>query len=230
MKITENLSKIRNEIRSTENEFQQEENSVSLLAVSKTRSVDEIMTAYNAGQRHFGENYCQEAVEKIDAIGQNEIIWHFIGPIQSNKTSLIAQYVDWAHTIDRIKIARRLNESRPDDAAALNICIQVNISGEESKSGISLNSVDDFINELRQFKRLKVRGLMALPAPSNNFEEQRAAFSILKQKFSSLKENRTEFDTLSIGTTQDMRAAIAEGATIVRIGTAIFGPRNVNKS
>lgn len=230
MKITENLSKIRNEIRSTENEFQQEENSVSLLAVSKTRSVDEIMTAYNAGQRHFGENYCQEAVEKIDAIGQNEIIWHFIGPIQSNKTSLIAQYVDWAHTIDRIKIARRLNESRPDDAAALNICIQVNISGEESKSGISLDSIDDFINELSQFKRLKVRGLMALPAPSNNFEEQRAAFLTLKQTFSSLKENRTEFDTLSIGTTQDMRAAIAEGATIVRIGTAIFGRRNVNKT
>lgn len=230
MKITENLGKIRNEICSAENEFQREPSSVNLLAVSKTRSVDEIMTAYNAGQRHFGENYCQEAVEKIEAIGQNEIIWHFIGPIQSNKTSLIAQYFDWVHTIDRIKIARRLNESRPDDAAALNICIQVNISGEESKSGISLDSIDDFINELSQFKRLKVRGLMALPAPSNNFEEQRAAFLTLKQTFSSLKENRTEFDTLSIGTTQDMRAAIAEGATIVRIGTAIFGRRNVNKT
>ena len=230
MEITENLNKIRNEIRSAENEFQRELDSVNLLAVSKTRSVDEIMTAYNTGQRHFGENYCQEAVEKIDAIGQNEIIWHFIGPIQSNKTSLVAQYFDWVHTIDRIKIARRLNESRSDDTTALNICIQVNISGEESKSGISLDSVDDFISELSQFKQLRVRGLMALPAPSNNFEEQRTAFSKLNQKFSSLKENRTEFDTLSIGTTQDMRAAIAEGATIVRIGTAIFGPRNVNKT
>jgi pyridoxal phosphate enzyme (YggS family) len=230
MKITENLSKIRNEIRSAENEFQREQGSVNLLAVSKTRSVDEIMTAYNAGHRHFGENYCQEAAEKIKAIGQNEITWHFIGPIQSNKTSLIAQHFDWVHTIDRIKIARRLNESRPDDKAALNICIQINISDEESKSGITLDCVDDFIDEFSQFKRLKVRGLMALPAPSNNFEEQRAAFSTLKQTFSSLKENRTEFDTLSIGTTQDIRAAIAEGATIVRIGTAIFGPRNVNKT
>jgi pyridoxal phosphate enzyme (YggS family) len=230
MKITENLSKIRNEIRSAENEFQREQGSVNLLAVSKTRSADEIMTAYNAGHRHFGENYCQEAVEKIEAIGKNDITWHFIGPIQSNKTSLIAQYFDWVHTIDRIKIAHRLNDSRPDDKLALNICIQINISGEESKSGISLDCVDDFIDELAQFKRLKVRGLMALPAPSNNFEEQRAAFSTLKQKYSSLKENRTEFDTLSIGTTQDMHAAIAEGATIVRIGTAIFGPRNVNKT
>jgi pyridoxal phosphate enzyme (YggS family) len=230
MKITENLNKIRNKIRSAENKFQREQSSVSLLAVSKTRSVDEIMTAYNAGQLHFGENYCQEAVEKIEAIGQNEITWHFIGPIQSNKTSLIAQYFDWVHTIDRIKIARRLNESRPKDTAALNICIQVNISGEESKSGIDLESANDFVSELSQFKRLKVRGLMALPAPSNNVDEQKAAFSKLHEKFNTLKQSQPEFDTLSIGTTQDMQAAIAEGATIVRIGTAIFGPRNVNKT
>lgn len=226
MKITENLDKIRNEIRNAENEFQREQDSVCLLAVSKTRSVDEIMTAYNAGQRHFGENYCQEAVEKITALPNKEIIWHFIGPIQSNKTGLIAQYFDWVHTIDRIKIARRLNESRSDGTKALNVCVQINISGEESKSGIELNTAESFIEELSQFKRLKIRGLMALPAPASTLEEQRAAFSKLKQTFSSLKENRTEFDTLSIGTTQDMRAAIAEGATIVRIGTAIFGQRN----
>ena len=230
MKITENLKNIRNEIRSAENEFQREQGSVNLLAVSKTRSVDEIMTAYNAAQRHFGENYCQEAVEKIETIQQKDIIWHFIGPIQSNKTSLIAQHFDWVHTIDRIKIARRLNESRDENAAALNICIQVNISGEESKSGIDIDSVEEFIQELSQFKRLKVRGLMTLPAPSDNFAEQKAAFSELHEKFKVLQQSRPEFDTLSIGTTQDMQAAIAEGATIVRIGTAIFGPRNINRT
>lgn len=227
MKITENLKKIRNEISAAEKKFQRQTDSVSLLAVSKTRSIDEIMTAYNAGQRHFGENYCQEAIEKIEAIGKNDIIWHFIGPIQSNKTSLIAQHFDWVHTIDRIKIARRLNESRNKVSPALNICIQVNISEEESKSGIQLGFIDDFIDELKQFKQLKIRGVMALPAPSTDFEEQRASFSTLKQKFTTLKESMPDFDTLSIGTTQDMLAAISEGATIVRIGTAIFGPRNV---
>lgn len=227
MKITENLKNIRTEISAAEKRYQRQSGSVSLLAVSKTRSIDEIMTAYNAGQRHFGENYCQEAVEKIEAIGKKDILWHFIGPIQSNKTSLIAQHFDWVHTIDRIKIARRLNESRSGVSPTLNICIQINISEEESKSGIQLNSIDDFIDELKQFKQLKIRGLMALPAPSTDFEEQRASFSRLKQKFSLLKESMPEFDTLSIGTTQDMLAAISEGATIVRIGTAIFGPRNI---
>ena len=225
MKITDNLNKIRQEIRDTEKKYQRSPDSVSLLAVSKTRSVDEIMAAYDEGQREFGENYCQEAVEKITAISNKEIIWHFIGPIQSNKTSLIAEHFDWVHTIDRSKIARRLDESRADDKPALNICIQINISGEESKSGIELASVDEFIEELSQFKRLKIRGLMALPAPTSDFAEQRASFSTLKQKFFSLKESLPNFDTLSIGTTQDMQAAIAEGATIVRIGTAIFGPR-----
>lgn len=230
MKITDNLDKIRNEISEAEKQFERPSGSVSLLAVSKTRSVDEIMTAYNAGQRHFGENYCQEAVEKIETIGQNKITWHFIGPIQSNKTSLIAHHFDWVHTIDRVKIARRLNESRLENATALNICIQINISGEESKSGITLDSIDDFISELSQFKRLKIRGLMALPAPSNNFVQQKVAFSKLHKKFNTLQQLHPELDTLSIGTTQDMQAAIAEGATMVRIGTAIFGPRNVNRA
>ena len=230
MKITENLSKIRNEISAAEKQFQRQPDSVRLLAVSKTRTVDEIMTAYDAGQREFGENYCQEAVEKVEVIQQKDIVWHFIGPIQSNKTNLIATHFDWVHTIDRIKIARRLNESRPDNTTTLNVCVQINISGEESKSGISLDSLDEFLNEMTQFEKLNVRGLMALPAPSNNFEEQRAAFSELSQKFTDLKHSYPEFDTLSIGTTQDMLAAIAEGATIVRIGTAIFGPRNVRKT
>lgn len=230
MKIAENLNKIRNEISIAEKQFGRSSDSVCLLAVSKTRSFDEIMTAYDAGQRHFGENYCQEAVEKITLSQKKDVFWHFIGPVQSNKTSLIAQHFDWVHTIDRIKIARRLNESRAKNSPALNICIQINISGELSKSGIELASVEDFINEIAEFERLKVRGLMALPAPSNNFEEQKKAFSELHEKFDALKKSQPGFDTLSIGTTQDMQAAIAEGATIVRIGTAIFGPRNVKKT
>lgn len=229
MEITAKLSQIRNDISSAEKEFHRNDGSVSLLAVSKTRSVDEIMTAFNGGQRHFGENYCQEAAEKIDLIKETDIIWHFIGPVQSNKTKFIASHFDWVHTVDRVKIARRLDEARPENVPALNICVQINISGEASKSGISLDEAEDFIKELEQFKRLKVRGLMSLPAPTDDFEEQRAAFSTLNAKLLDLNQNRPELDTLSIGTSQDMLAAIAEGATIVRIGTAIFGPRNYIK-
>jgi PLP dependent protein len=225
MKITANLEQIRSEIRSAENQYHRDVGSVSLLAVSKTRTVDEIITVFDSGQRHFGENYCQEAIDKIETINNSDIIWHFIGPIQSNKTKQIAVNFDWVHTVDRIKIAHRLNDSRPDNAAPLNICVQINISGEASKSGISIDETESFIKELSQFKRLKVRGLMALPAPSDSFDTQRQSFSLLNQKFLHLNQHGFELDTLSIGTTQDMEAAIAEGATIVRIGTAIFGPR-----
>jgi PLP dependent protein len=229
MKIIDNLAHIRNEISVAEKRFNRSEASVCLLAVSKTRNVDEIMAAVNGGQRHFGENYCQEALEKIEAIDRPDLIWHFIGPIQSNKTSQIARHFDWVHTIDRVKIARRLNETRPENLAPLNICVQINISGEDSKAGIKLDNTDDFIAELEQFKRLKVRGLMSLPAPASNFDEQRIPFSILNQKLHELSLSRPELDSLSIGTTQDMTAAIAEGATIVRIGTALFGPRDATK-
>lgn len=231
MKIIAKLAQIRSEISTAEKQFHRDEGSVCLLAVSKTRTVDEIMMAINAGQRHFSENYCQEAIEKIVAIDHPDTIWHFIGPIQSNKTRQIANHFDWVHTVDRIKIARRLDEARPEGKAPLNICIQVNISGEDSKSGIAIDDAEDFINELEQFKRLKVRGLMSLPAPTPDFDEQRHAFLQLNKKLhlvneSRLNQNSAELDTLSIGTSQDMQAAIAEGATIVRIGTAIFGPRN----
>tara|TARA_R110000782_G_scaffold41586_2_gene95170 strand:- start:873 stop:1571 length:699 start_codon:yes stop_codon:yes gene_type:complete len=229
MKIIDNLNHIRNEISVAKKRFHRSASSVCLLAVSKTRNVNEIMEAINGGQRHFGENYCQEAVEKIDTIDRNDLIWHFIGPIQSNKTRQIASHFDWVHTVDRIKIARRLNELRPETLTPLNICVQINISGETSKSGITLDNIDDFIAELEQFNRLKVRGLMSLPAPANNFDEQRIPFSILNKKLQQLSTSRPDLDTLSIGTTQDMTAAIAEGATIVRIGTALFGPRNATK-
>ena len=229
MKIIDNLVHIRNEISVAEKRFKRRASSVCLLAVSKTRTTDEIMAAIEGGQRHFGENYCQEALEKIEVIDNPDLIWHFIGPIQSNKTRQIATHFDWVHTIDRIKIARRLNEMRPDDKPPLNICVQINISGEDSKAGITLDDAENFIDELEQFKRLNVRGLMSLPAPARDFDEQRIPFSILNQKLQKLSLSRPELDTLSIGTTQDMTAAIAEGATIVRIGTALFGPRNATK-
>jgi PLP dependent protein len=226
MKIATNLAQIRNNIRMAEKEYHRPEGAVSLLAVSKTRSIDEILSAVSEGQRHFGENYCQEAVEKIEAINDSDLVWHFIGPIQSNKTRQIASHFDWVHTVHRIKIARRLNEMRPEEKPPLNICVQINISGEESKSGISLDEVSNFIEELEQFNRLKVRGLMALPAPNIDFKQQRESFSPLNKKLHDLNQDRHELDTLSIGTSQDMEAAIAEGSTIVRIGTAIFGPRD----
>lgn len=226
MKIAAKLAQIRKQINKTEKQFSRDQGSVSLLAVSKTRTSDEIITAISEGQHHFGENYCQEAIEKIEKINHPDTIWHFIGPIQSNKTKQIAKHFDWVHTIDRIKIARRLDEARSEDKSPLNICVQINISGENSKSGIAVDDVEDFIGELKQFKRLKVRGLMSLPAPTPHFDEQRATFSQLNKKLQSLNRHWPDLDTLSIGTSQDMEAAIAEGATIVRIGTAIFGPRN----
>jgi len=226
MKITNNLTKIRNKISAAEKQFGRKENSVCLIAVSKTRKINEIIMAINENQRHFGENYCQEAIEKIKNITQPNVVWHFIGPIQSNKTKQIAHYFDWVHTVDRIKIARRLDEMRPDNMAPLNICIQVNTSGEATKSGLSINEVEDFINELKHFKRLKVRGLMSLPEIKPSFDEQRNSFSLIKKVLHELGADNPELDTLSIGTTQDMEAAIAEGATCVRIGTAVFGPRD----
>ena len=229
MSIIENINNLRNKISVTEKRFKRRKSSVSLLAVSKTRSIETIIAAISQGQLHFGENYCQEAVAKIEAINNPNLIWHFIGPIQSNKTKQISSYFDWVHTIDRIKIARLLNEQRPMNLTPLNVCIQINISYENSKSGITLDNVDGFIRELEQFKRLKVRGLMSLPAPVSSFDEQRIPFSILKRKLQELKMSRPGIDTLSNGTSEDMTAAIAEGATIVRIGTALFGPRNVRK-
>ncbi len=226
MKIVANLAQIQSQINDIERQYQRPKGSVRLLAVSKTRSVDEIRAAIGAGQRHFGENYCQEAIEKIKVLKNPELTWHFIGPIQSNKSRQIATNFDWVHTVDRIKIARRLNEARLESSHALKICVQINISEEQSKSGISINEARDFIKELDGFSNLCVRGLMALPAPASLIEEQRKPFAKLRECFEQLRQNRPELDTLSIGTTQDMEAAIAEGATIVRIGTAIFGPRN----
>jgi len=226
MKITDNITKIRSNIYTAEKKYHREENSVCLIAVSKTRKIEEIVSAINGGQRHFGENYCQEAIKKIKTINEPEIVWHFIGPVQSNKTNLIARHFNWVHTVDRIKIASHLDKMRPKNMPPLNICIQVNTSREITKSGIPIEQIEDFIDEIKDYKCLRIKGLMSLPKIKSTIEEQRASFRTLKEAFNQLRKNKPELDTLSMGTTQDMEAAIAEGATFVRIGTALFGPRD----
>ncbi len=200
--------------------------SVCLLAVSKGKSVEAITQAYTAGQRRFGESYIQEAIPKIEALSEFDIEWHFIGPIQSNKTRHIAQHFHWVHSVDRLKTAQRLQNQRPVSLPTLNICLQINISQEYSKSGSDPDEVEVLVREIVSFDRLCLRGLMAIPAASDNFTEQRHIFSQVRQVQERLIASGYSLDTLSMGMSNDMEAAIAEGATIVRIGTAIFGARD----
>ncbi len=204
--------------------------SVQLLAVSKTFPAEAVLEAVAAGQRAFGENYLQEALDKIAAVASalptEQVEWHFIGPIQSNKTRPIAASFAWVHTVERLKIAQRLSEQRPAGMAPLNICIQVNISGEASKSGATPEELAELARQVAQLPNLKLRGLMAIPEPETDVAKQRAAFANLRGLFEQLREDGLELDTLSMGMSADMAAAIAEGATIVRVGSAIFGSRN----
>lgn len=199
--------------------------SVQLLAVSKTRSADELRQAIEAGLRAFGENYLQEALDKVAALQDQEIEWHFIGPIQSNKTRPIAEHFDWVHSVDRAKVARRLSEQRPPHLPPLNICLQVNISEEPSKSGCLPQEVPTLAREIAVLPNLRLRGLMAIPAASDDPLEQRRPLAALRQLLEQLQSEHPALDTLSMGMSNDMEAAIREGATIVRIGTALFGPR-----
>ena len=198
---------------------------VKLLAVSKAQTADKLRTAYLAGQRAFGENYVQEAINKQAELSDCTIEWHFIGPIQSNKTALIAQHFDWVHSVDRLKIATRLNEARPQNAAPLNVCIQINSSDEDSKSGVDIASLAILATEINAMPHLKLRGIMAIPAPTKDLAKQRAQFKIVADAFKNLQKQGFELDTLSIGMSDDYVAAIHEGATIVRIGSALFGLR-----
>ena len=207
---------------------------VQLLAVSKTFPSEAVLEAVEAGQTAFGENYLQEALDKIDAVSAalpgRRIEWHFIGPIQSNKTRPIAASFDWVHTVDRLKIAQRLSEQRPDALGPLNICLQVNISGEASKSGVTEAELPALARAVAQLPRLRLRGLMAIPEPETDVTRQRAAFARLRRLFEALRADGIALDTLSMGMSADLGAAIAEGATIVRIGSAIFGSRNYDSS
>lgn len=228
--IEEKLQAVRRAIAQAATEARRPPDSVTLLAVSKTFGADAVLAAAGAGQTAFGENYLQEALDKIAAVRlalpQAVLAWHFIGPIQSNKTRPIAEHFDWVHTVEREKIAARLSEQRPDGMADLNICLQVNISGEASKSGVSPSDLPALAHAVAQLPRLRLRGLMAIPEPQTDPALQRAAFAQLRVLYEQLRADGLPLDTLSMGMSADLQAAVLEGATIVRVGSAIFGARD----
>ncbi|WP_126452578.1 YggS family pyridoxal phosphate-dependent enzyme [Sulfuriflexus mobilis] len=224
--ITSRLLAVKQRIEQAAQRSDRNPDSVQLLAVSKTRPAEDIRQAHAAGQRAFGENYLQDALPKIAALADLDLEWHFIGAIQSNKSRDIAQHFDWVHTVERVKIARRLNEQRPPGAAPLNICLQVNISQEASKAGVSPDEVLPLARAIATLPNLRLRGLMAIPAASDDVAIQRAAFRALYACQQQLIAEGFELDTLSMGMSDDLEAAIAEGSTLVRIGTAIFGTRS----
>ena len=224
--IADPLAKVTARIQQAAKAAGRHDETVRLIAVSKTQSAEAVAQAYTCGQRDFGENYLQEALEKQAALTQlSGIVWHFIGPIQSNKTRPIAEHFAWIHSIDREKVAQRLNDQRPADLAPLQVCLQVNIDDETTKSGISLAELPRLAEVVRDLPRLQLRGLMAIPAATNNPDQQRAAFAKLREALQLLLTQGYTLDTLSMGMSGDMEAAIAEGATMVRVGTDIFGKR-----
>lgn len=228
--IAQHLQHVQQQIAQAAGEAGREPSSVQLLAVSKTFGPQAVAEAVAAGQRAFGENYLQEALDKIAAlpalVPDTLLEWHFIGPIQSNKTRPIAEHFDWVHSVDRLKIAQRLSEQRPQALGPLNICLQVNISAEESKSGLTPEELPEVAAQVAQLPRLRLRGLMAIPAPSDDMKQQRAAFAAVRGLYEQLRASGLALDTLSMGMSADLAAAVAEGATIVRIGSAIFGARH----
>ena len=223
--VTENLAKISDLLRLSAIEAGRDPATVRLLAVSKKQSLEKIREAAAAGQRDFGENFVQEGVEKIEALADSGLTWHFIGHLQSNKTRVVAEYFDWVHTIDKLKTVRRLSEQRPDGLAPLNICLQVNVDGEASKFGVPSAALPELAAACAELPNVKLRGLMCLPAIRETPEDQRLPFATLRQLAEQLATNGIETDTLSMGMSADYPAAILEGATMVRIGTALFGVR-----
>jgi pyridoxal phosphate enzyme (YggS family) len=221
--IAENISTLAERIHNAAQAAQRDPASVALLAVSKTKPASDLREAYAAGLRDFGENYLQEALGKQTELSDLPLIWHFIGPIQSNKTRAIAENFAWVHSVDRLKIAQRLSEQRPADLPPLNICIQVNVSGEASKSGCTPQDLPALAQAISALPHLRLRGLMAIPEPTEDSDEQNAAFAAVRTLQDQLN---LPLDTLSMGMSHDLEAAIAQGATWVRIGTALFGARN----
>ena len=223
--VTENLRKIRDLLAETAVEAGRRPEDVHLLAVSKKQPLEKIAAAADAGQRDFGENIAQEGIDKITKLAEKALCWHFIGHLQSNKTRAVAEHFDWVHSVDKLKTARRLSEQRPASLGDLNVCIQVNIDEEASKSGTPPGEVSDLARAVAVLPRLRLRGLMCLPAIRDTFDEQRVPFARTRELAESLARDGLAMDTLSMGMSDDFRAAIMEGATIVRIGTAVFGPR-----
>ena len=223
--ILSNLQATREAVAKATIEARRAVGEVQLLAVSKTFPAMAVREAYQGGQLAFGENYLQEALDKMALLNDLPLEWHFIGPIQSNKTRPIAENFAWVHGVDRLKVAQRLSEQRPANLPPLNICLQVNVSGEESKSGVAIDEAAQLAQEISRLPHLKLRGLMSIPAPAAGETEQRAAFARMRLLLEELNEQGLSLDTLSMGMSHDFPAAIKEGATIVRIGTAIFGVR-----
>lgn len=227
--IAHNLAQARDKISAAATVCGRSSEEVTLLAVSKTKPASAIAEAIDAGQRMFGENYVQEGVEKIRHFrekGTADLQWHFIGPLQSNKSRLVAEHFDWCHTVDRLRIASRLSEQRPAEMPPLNVLIQINISDENSKSGIALEELEQLADQVAMLPGLRLRGLMAIPAPESDYDRQFAVARQMAVAFEALKTRFPTVDTLSLGMTDDMAAAIAAGSTMVRIGTAIFGARD----
>lgn len=210
--IAKNIAKVRNRIQAVD-----AKNQVTLIAVSKTKPASDLQQAIDAGQRHFGENYLQEALEKIDALKGQNLIWHFIGPIQSNKTKQIAQNFDWVHSVDRLKIAKRLNDQRPKELGKLNVLLQVNIDNEPTKSGVLIDEIDEILPHFENFQNISLRGFMCIPSPDNSTK----SFA----KMAKIMQKHPNLDTLSMGMSNDLELAIENGATFVRIGSDIFGKR-----
>ena len=223
--ISERMQAIRERVAEVARDARRAPGSVSLLAVSKTHPAPVLQAAFEAGQRDFGESYLQEALEKIEALAYLPIAWHFIGPIQSNKTRPIAEHFAWVHGVDRLKIAQRLSDARPAQLPPLNVCIQVNVSGEASKSGCAPQELPGLVREIAALPRIRLRGLMAIPEPTTDIALQHRQFRMLRELLDELNRAGLALDTLSMGMSDDFPAAIAEGATIVRLGTAFFGER-----
>jgi PLP dependent protein len=223
--IAANLQAVRDRIARAARSAQRSPDDIVLLAVSKTIPAERVAQAHTAGQKAFGENTVQEAVEKITNLAGLPIEWHFIGPIQSNKTGPIAAHFQWVHSVDRARVAERLNAARPDGLPPLNVCLQVNVSGEATKSGVAPGGEAELAGIVSRLPRLKLRGLMAIPEPTADIALQRRRFALLRELKEGLAARGHALDTLSMGMSDDFEAAIAEGATIVRIGTAIFGAR-----
>ena len=223
--LERNISEVARRIRAAERASGRATGAVSLLAVSKTKPSELVRQAHGFGLSAFGENYAQEMAEKAAALADLPLCWHFIGPIQSNKTALIAEVSDWVHSIDRLKIARRLSERRPDDRAPLNVLVQINTSNEDSKSGVGPDAAPELMAAINELPGLRLRGFMTIPAATTNQAEQREPFRQIRELMDRLSDSLPQLDTLSMGMSGDLEAAVSEGASIVRVGTDIFGAR-----
>jgi len=223
--LSDNISKLLERVRRSSQKSQFGNSDILVVAVSKTRSAADIRAAHQCGLTDFGENYLQEALDKISDLPDLPLNWHFIGPVQSNKTRPIAEHFHWVHGVDREKVARRLHEQRPAQLPPLQVCIQVNISGEQSKSGVPPEQLAALAGAIGSLPRLKLRGLMGMPAVDASARRRRRDFRALREHLQALRTVAPDLDTLSMGMSDDFETAIAEGATIIRVGTAIFGPR-----